>query len=127
VNYKTYYDLYWFRPLLGGNSHTSSNLILKMKRGYNGVSRELEKFTCEGKNDLIHPAWRVGVFYGPSQLLDNNKLHIFTSRKRFTWPVGPKLEKVGSSRLLLTSMVFFWAPRCSGRWGGWRLGWFMEM
>jgi hypothetical protein len=56
VNYKTYYDLYWFRPLLGGNSHTSSNLILKMKRGYNGVSRELEKFTCEGKNDLIHPA-----------------------------------------------------------------------
>jgi hypothetical protein len=56
VNYKTYYDLYWFRPLLGGNSHTSSNLILKMKRGYNGVSRELDKFTCEGKNDLIPPA-----------------------------------------------------------------------
>jgi hypothetical protein len=31
-------------PLLGGNSHTSSGLILKMNSGYNGVSRELEKF-----------------------------------------------------------------------------------
>jgi hypothetical protein len=44
VNYKVNYSLSWFMPLLGGNSHTSSSLILKMNNGYNGVSRELEKF-----------------------------------------------------------------------------------
>jgi hypothetical protein len=44
VNYKAHYDLSWFRPLLGGNSPISSDLILKINRGYNGVSRELEKF-----------------------------------------------------------------------------------
>jgi hypothetical protein len=32
-------------PLLGGNSPKFSGLILKMNNGYNGVSRELEKFT----------------------------------------------------------------------------------
>jgi hypothetical protein len=31
-------------PLLGGNSPTSSDLVLKMNRCYKGVSRELEKF-----------------------------------------------------------------------------------
>jgi hypothetical protein len=31
-------------PLFRDNSHTSSGLILKMNNGYNGVSRELEKF-----------------------------------------------------------------------------------
>jgi hypothetical protein len=31
-------------PLLGGNSPMSSGLILKINRGYNGVSRVLEKF-----------------------------------------------------------------------------------
>jgi hypothetical protein len=45
ANYKSHYSLSWFRPLLGGNSPTSSGLILKMNSGYNGVSRELEKFT----------------------------------------------------------------------------------
>jgi hypothetical protein len=45
VNYKEHYDLSWFRPLLGGNSSTSSGLILKMNNGYDVVSRELEKFT----------------------------------------------------------------------------------
>jgi hypothetical protein len=44
MNYKVHYDLSWFRPLLGGNGPTSSGLILKMNIGYNGVSRELEKF-----------------------------------------------------------------------------------
>jgi hypothetical protein len=44
VNYKTHYDLSWFRPLLEGNSPTSNDLILKMNRGYNRVSREVEKF-----------------------------------------------------------------------------------
>jgi hypothetical protein len=44
VNYKAYYDLSWFRPLHGGNSPTSSSLILKMNSDYNRVSRELEKF-----------------------------------------------------------------------------------
>jgi hypothetical protein len=44
VNYKAHYGLSWFRPLLGGISPTSNGLILKMKNGYNGVSRELEKF-----------------------------------------------------------------------------------
>jgi hypothetical protein len=45
MNYKANYGLSWFRPLLGGNSPTSSKLRLKMNNGYNGVSRELEKFT----------------------------------------------------------------------------------
>ncbi len=44
TNYKTHYDLSWFRPLLRGNSLTSSGLILKMNSGYNGVSKEHEKF-----------------------------------------------------------------------------------
>jgi hypothetical protein len=45
VKYKAYNDLSWCRPLLGGNSPTSSGLILKMNRCYKGVSRELKKFT----------------------------------------------------------------------------------
>jgi hypothetical protein len=45
VNYKTYNDLSWFRPLLGGNNPTSSGPILKMNRYYNRVSRELKKIT----------------------------------------------------------------------------------
>jgi hypothetical protein len=43
-NYKAHGDLSWFRPLLRGNSPTSSGLILNMNRCYKGVSRELEKF-----------------------------------------------------------------------------------
>jgi hypothetical protein len=44
VNYEEHYDLSWFSPFLEGNSPTSSGLILKMNKCYNGVSRELEKF-----------------------------------------------------------------------------------
>jgi hypothetical protein len=44
VNYKAHNGLSWFRTLLGGNSPTSSDLILKMNMCYKGVSRELEKF-----------------------------------------------------------------------------------
>jgi hypothetical protein len=44
VNYKAHCDLSLFMPLLEGNSHTSSSLILKMNMCYNRVSRELEKF-----------------------------------------------------------------------------------
>jgi hypothetical protein len=45
VNYKGHYYLSWFMNIFRGNSTTSSGLILKMNRGYNRVSRELEKFT----------------------------------------------------------------------------------
>jgi hypothetical protein len=45
VNYKAQNDISWFSPLLGGNSHMSSGLILKMNMCYKGVSRELKKFT----------------------------------------------------------------------------------
>jgi hypothetical protein len=45
MNYKAHYSLSWFRPLLDGNSPTSTGLILKMNSGYNRVSRELKKFT----------------------------------------------------------------------------------
>jgi hypothetical protein len=55
ANYKAYYGLSWFRPLLRGNSPMSSGLILKMNIGYNGVSRELEKFVKWRRNDLIPP------------------------------------------------------------------------
>jgi hypothetical protein len=34
-----------FRPLLEGNSPTSSNLILKINMCYKWINRELEKFT----------------------------------------------------------------------------------
>jgi hypothetical protein len=34
VNYKAYYGLSCFRPLLRGNSATSSDFILKMNGGY---------------------------------------------------------------------------------------------
>jgi hypothetical protein len=44
VNNKAHYGLSWLRPLLGGNSTTSSGLILNMNNGYNRVSREHEKF-----------------------------------------------------------------------------------
>jgi hypothetical protein len=45
VNYEAHNELSWFRPLLRGNSPTSSGLILKMNMYYKGVSRELEKIT----------------------------------------------------------------------------------
>jgi hypothetical protein len=35
VKYKVHYLISWFRPLLRGNSRTSSGLILKMNSGYN--------------------------------------------------------------------------------------------
>jgi hypothetical protein len=44
ANYKVHYGLSWFKPLLSGDSPTSSSLMLKMSSGYNEVSRELEKF-----------------------------------------------------------------------------------
>jgi hypothetical protein len=44
MNYNAQYGLSWFRPLLGGNSPTSSGLILKMNGGYHGMSKELKKF-----------------------------------------------------------------------------------
>jgi hypothetical protein len=44
MNYKAYYNLFWFRPLFEGNSLTFSGLILKMNMCYKGVRRELEKF-----------------------------------------------------------------------------------
>jgi hypothetical protein len=44
MNYKVHHDLSYFRLLLGGNSSTSSGLILKMNICYNGVRRELNKF-----------------------------------------------------------------------------------
>jgi hypothetical protein len=45
MNYEAHYDLSWFRPLLGGNSHTFIGLILKMNLCYKWVNRELDKFT----------------------------------------------------------------------------------
>jgi hypothetical protein len=44
VNFEAHYSLSGFRPLLGGNSATSSSLILKMNSGYNRVSGVLKKF-----------------------------------------------------------------------------------
>jgi hypothetical protein len=48
-HYKAYYDLFWFRPLLRGNSSKSSGLILKMNRGYNEVSRARKVHVVKGK------------------------------------------------------------------------------
>jgi hypothetical protein len=46
ANYKAHYYLSELGPLHGCNSPRYSGLILKMNRGYNGVSREPEKFVC---------------------------------------------------------------------------------
>jgi hypothetical protein len=43
VNYIANYLLSWFRPLPGGNSPTSSGLILKMNSGYNGGEQSTRK------------------------------------------------------------------------------------
>jgi hypothetical protein len=77
AHYKAHYDLSWFRLLLRGNSPTSSDLILKMNRGYNRVSRELKKFT-----------WWRGKWSRTPYLIN------FTFRRRFTWAVGPQ-SRVG--------------------------------
>jgi hypothetical protein len=37
-NYKVYYNLFWFRPLLQGNSVTSSIFILEKNSVTKGVS-----------------------------------------------------------------------------------------
>jgi hypothetical protein len=38
-------DISWSSPLLGGNSPTSSYVILIKNKCYNGVRRVLERFT----------------------------------------------------------------------------------
>jgi hypothetical protein len=48
VNYKAHGDLSWFRPLLGGNSPTSSNLILKMNMCYKGCAKSSRSLHGEG-------------------------------------------------------------------------------
>jgi hypothetical protein len=55
VNYKAHIDLSCFRPLLGGNSPTSSGLILKMNMCYNGVGREHEKFMWRRGKWISYP------------------------------------------------------------------------
>jgi hypothetical protein len=47
VNYKAHYSLSWFMPLFGGNSPTSSGLILKMNSGYNDVRECLRSSLSE--------------------------------------------------------------------------------
>jgi hypothetical protein len=42
--YKAHYSLSWFRPLLYGNSPTSSGLILKMNNGHNGGKQNAREF-----------------------------------------------------------------------------------
>jgi hypothetical protein len=60
MNYKAHNDLSWFRPLLGGNSLTSSGLILRMNKCYKGVSRAREVHVVKGEMDLVPPALMVG-------------------------------------------------------------------
>jgi hypothetical protein len=43
ANYKAHYSLSSFRPLLEGNSPTSSSLILKMNSGYNGDEQSTQE------------------------------------------------------------------------------------
>jgi hypothetical protein len=53
MNYKAHGDLSWFRPLLGGNSPTSSGLILKMNMCYKEVSRARDVHVMKEKMDLV--------------------------------------------------------------------------
>jgi hypothetical protein len=55
VNYEAHYDLSWFRPLLEGNSPTSSGLILMMNM-WQGVSREFKEFVW----------WKGGIYLIPT-------------------------------------------------------------
>jgi hypothetical protein len=52
ANYKAHYNLSLFRPLFGGNSPTSSGLILKMNSGYNGGELRARE-ACEVKGELF--------------------------------------------------------------------------
>jgi hypothetical protein len=52
VNYRSHYDLYCFRPLLGGNSPTYSGLILKMNKGYKGRT-EISRSSCGERGKWI--------------------------------------------------------------------------
>jgi hypothetical protein len=73
---------------LGGNSHTSSGLILKINNGYNRVSRVLEKF-AKSKGEMFlccgggtHCLKDRGILYTVRRS-DNYELITFTSRRRF--------------------------------------------
>jgi hypothetical protein len=54
-NYKTHYSLSWFRPLLRGNSTSSSIFVLEKKNSVTkGVNREFAK--CKEEMFLPSPA-----------------------------------------------------------------------
>jgi hypothetical protein len=56
-NYKAHYSLSWFRPLLQGNSTTSSVFVLEKRNSVTKVvSRQLEMFAkCMGEMFLPSP------------------------------------------------------------------------
>jgi hypothetical protein len=61
TNKQTHKSLYWFRPLSGGNSPTSSMLILSKNRCYKGWGECSNGSHVKGGLDLVPCAWRVGV------------------------------------------------------------------
>jgi hypothetical protein len=81
VNYKVHNDLSWFRPLLGGNSPTSSGLILKMNMCYKGMSIELKKVHVVKAEMEIVP------------LPDNYRLVTFTLWSKLHGQWGPRLRR----------------------------------
>jgi hypothetical protein len=65
-NYKAHYSLSWFRPLLRGNSPTSSIFVLEKKSSVTkGVSWELKLLAkCKGEIFFASPYLKgKGAFY----------------------------------------------------------------
>jgi hypothetical protein len=88
-NYKAHYSLSWFRPLLRGNSPTSSIFVLEKKNSVTkGVSGELEMFAkCKGEMFLPSPLPLKGRgHFIAGKRLDNDQLLsiINISTKGFT-------------------------------------------
>jgi hypothetical protein len=55
ANYKAHGDPSWLRPLLGGNSPTSNDLILKMDMCYKGWVESSRSSCGEGEKWISYP------------------------------------------------------------------------
>jgi hypothetical protein len=133
-NYKAHYSFSWFRPLLQGNSPTSSIFVLKKKnnvtigwaKSSRSSLRRREECSCvpclKGRGPFIAGRW-----------LDNYKLIISISSMGFTWLVGPDLRWLvcqgrleASTVVLESSRLPLCSPGPPRQWGEWCPSQFMK-
>jgi hypothetical protein len=91
MNYKTHNDLYWFSPLLEGNSPMSSGLILKMNRCYKGWAESSRILHGEGGNGSHTPCLKGRGLLQAAQQLDNYGLVTFIFGSKLYGQWGPRL------------------------------------